>query len=59
MSDKPYVGQVIVEKGFATKAAAENWAARVSAGSVAASADNVETHIWEPATGGYGRKVKP
>lgn len=38
--------QVIVEKTFKSKEAAENWAARLK-GKFEPVADNVETHIWE------------
>jgi hypothetical protein len=40
-----YVGQVIIEKAFATPEACENWMNRVK-NRYEPTAANVETHVW-------------
>lgn len=42
-----FAGQVIIEKKFKSREAAENWMARLKA-QYEPTTDNVETHLWEP-----------
>jgi hypothetical protein len=42
----PYVGQVIIEKGFKSERAAREWMENMT-GVAGKIADNVETHLWE------------
>ncbi len=61
MTQQPqYVGQVIIERGFATAEAARNWMNlmeyRVQRGSRSQNI-HMEKHLWEPVTGG-AKKVE-
>lgn len=42
----PFIGQVIIEKGFKSEQAAINWMEKMS-GVGEKIADNVESHLWE------------
>ena len=49
MDDKPFYGQVIVEKGFRTREEAVRWVQEQDTRlTLAAEVDTIETHIWEP-----------
>lgn len=59
MHQPPYVGQVIIEKGFRTAAEAEEWMAKVYEEHKDADLfqTHVETHLWEPAHPIGGKEV--
>lgn len=52
-----FAGQVIIEKKFKSREAAENWAARLKA-KYEPIVDNVETHLWEPVGSQRGLKER-
>lgn len=53
----PYVGQVIIERGFTTRDAAERWMEREK-NRVSTLYTDVETHLWEPANPIGAKKVE-